>query len=51
MVVMRHPFCVCAVQLVLGLGTEGSFDSDFYISTMRTAVKGDGEQVGKKDDR
>jgi hypothetical protein len=51
MAVMRHPFCLCAVQLVLGLGTEGSFDSPFYRTTIKVAVRKGYEQVGNKDHR
>jgi ankyrin repeat protein len=46
-----HPFWVCAVQLVLALETEGSFDSEFYRTTTQIAVREGNEQVGNKDDR
>jgi hypothetical protein len=51
MAVMGHPSVCRTVQLVLGLGTEGSFKSDLYRTAIKRAVKHGHEQVGNKDDR
>jgi hypothetical protein len=39
------------VQTLLRLGSEGSFDSEYYRTSIKAAVRHGFEQVGKKDDR